>query len=322
MTADVTADPVKDYLRQIAKVALLNAEQEVELAKRIEAGLLAEEKLNAGGKMDMKLKCELWWISRDGKSAKNHLLEGNLALVVSQAERYTGRGMLFLDLIQEGNLGLIRAVEKFDYTKGLKFSTYATWGIRHALTRAMADQARTIRIPVHMVEVIDKLATYERWAKAYEGRQPTVAEIAAHLDLAPQIVVEIQNYRRHPVSLHELIPVAEDEIDSSSEFTDSGWVTELGYLIEDSDAVPLGDAVKFMLLQEHLYSVLGTLSEREAAVISMRYGLTDGQPMTLEEIGKFYGGLTRERIAKAQSWTISKLRHPSRSQVLRNDLDS
>jgi RNA polymerase primary sigma factor len=321
MTTDATADQVQDYLKQIGRVALLNAEQEVELAKRIEAGLFAEEKLKARGKMDMKLKRELSWISQDGKNAKNHLLEANLRLVVSLAKRCTGRGMLFLDLIQEGNLGLIRAVEKFDYTKGLKFSTYATWWVRHALTRAMAEQARTIRIPVHIVNVINKLAAYERRTKANEGRLPTDAEIAAQLDLAPETVAEIQNYRRHPVSLHELIPVAWDEIDSSSELTDSGWATELGYLIEDSDAIPPGDAVKFMLLQEHLYSVLGTLSEREAAVISMRYGLTDGQPMTLEEIGKVYGGLTRERIAKAQSWTISKLRHPSRSQVLRDDLD-
>jgi RNA polymerase primary sigma factor len=321
MTAGATADPVRDYLRQIGKVALLNAEQEVELAKRIEAGLFAEEKLNAGGKMDLKLKRELWWISQDGKKAKNHLVEANLRLVVSLAKGYTGRGMLFLDLIQEGNLGLIRAVEKFDYTKGNKFSTYATWWIRHALTRAIAGQARTIRIPVHIVNVIDKLAAYERWTNAHRGRQPTVAEIAAQLDLTPQTVMEIQRYRRQPVSLHELIPVAWDEIDSNSEFTDSGWATELGYLLEESGAVPTGDAVDFMLLEEHLCSILETLSEREAAVISMRYGLTDGQPKTLDEIGKVYGGLTRERIAHMESWTISKLRHPSRSRVLRNYLD-
>jgi RNA polymerase primary sigma factor len=321
MTAGATADPVKDYLKQIGKVALLNAEQEVELAKRIEAGLFGEEKLNAGGKMDMKLKRELWWISQDGKNAKNHLLEANLRLVVSLAKGYTGRGMLFLDLIQEGNLGLIRAVERFDYTKGNKFSTYATWWIRHALTRAIADQARTIRIPVHVVNVIDKLAAYERWTAAHQGRRSTVEEIAAQLDLTPQTVMELQKYRRQPVSLHELIPVAWDEIDSNSESTDSGWATELGYLIEDSGAVPPGDAVDFMLLDEHLYSILETLSERESAVISMRYGLTDGQPKTLDEIGKFYGGLTRERIAHMESWTISKLRHPSRSRVLRNYLD-
>jgi RNA polymerase primary sigma factor len=322
MTAGATADPVDDYLRQIGKVALLNAEQEVELAKRIEAGLFSEEKLKARGKMDLKLKGELWWISQDGKKAKNHLVEANLRLVVSLAKGYTGRGMLFLDLIQEGNLGLIRAVEKFDYTKGNKFSTYATWWIRHALTRAMAHQARTIRIPVHLVNVIDKLAAYERWTTAHQDRQPTVAEIAAQLGLAPQTVMELQNYRRQPVSLRELIPVAWDEIDSSSELTDSGWATELGYLIEDSGAVPPGDAVDFMLLEEHLHSVLETLSEREAAVISMRYGLTDGHPKTLDEIGKVYGGLTRDRIAHMESWTISKLRHPSRSRVLRNYLDS
>jgi len=321
ITEGTTADPVKDYLRQIAKVGLLNAEQEVELAKRIEAGLFSEEKLNAGGKIGMKLKGELVWISQDGKNAKNHLVEANLRLVVSLAKGYTGRGMLLLDLIQEGNLGLIRAVEKFDYTKGWKFSTYATWWIRHALTRAIADQARTIRIPVYIVNVIRKLAAYERWTKAHEGRLPTVAEIAARLDLDPQTVMELQEYRRHPISLHELIPVAWDEIDPGTAFTDSGWATELGHLIEDSEAVSPGDAVDFMLLEEHLYSVLGTLSEREATVVSMRYGLTDGQPKTLDEIGKVYGGLTRERVAHIQSWTISKLRHPSRSRGLRNHVD-
>jgi RNA polymerase primary sigma factor len=321
MAAGAKADPVEDYLKQIGKVALLNAEQEVELAKRIEAGLFAEEKLKARGEIDLELEGELWWIAQDGRNAKNHLLEANLRLVASLAKRHTGRGMPFLDLIQEGNLGLIRAVEKFDYTKGLRFSTYATWWIRHAITRAMAEQARTIRIPVHIVNIIDKLAAYERWTKAHRGREPTVAEIAAQLDLAPQQVVEIQKYRRYPLSLHELIPVACDEIDSGSELTDSGWATELGHLIEDSDAVPPGNAVDFMLLREYLYSALETLPEREAAVISMRFGLTDGQPMTLDEIGKVYGGLTRERIAKIQSWTISKLRHPSRSSVLRSYLD-
>ena len=320
MTAGASADPVKDYLKQIAKMAQLDAEQEVELAKRIEAGLFAEEKLNALGKIGVELKGELWWICRDGKNAKNHLIEANLALVVSLAKRHTGRGMLFLDLIQEGNLGLIRAVDRFDYTKDLKFRTHATWWIRHTLIRAIADQARTIRIPVHIVNVIDKVAAYERWTRAYEGCQPTVAEIAADLDLAPQSVVEIQNYRRHPVSLHELIPVAWDDIDSTSELTESGWATELGYLIEDCDAVLPSDAVDFMLLQEHLYAVLGSLSELEGAVVSMRYGLTDGQPKTLDEIGVVCGGLTSERIANILSWTISKLRHPSRSQILRNYL--
>ena len=321
LTAGATTDAVHDYLKQIAKLAPLNAEQEVELAKRIETGLLAQEKLRTLGKIDLKLKGELWWIAQDGKNAKNHLLEANLGLVVPWAKRYSGRGMLLLDLIQEGNLGLIRAVEGFDYTKGLRFSTYAMWWIRQALTLAMADQARTIRIPMHIVRVINKLAAYERWTEAHELRLPTVAEIAAQLDLPPQIVVEIQNYRRHPVSLHELISVAWDEIDSSSKFTDSGWATELEYLIEDCDAIPPEDVVNFTLLQEHLYSILDTLSEHEATVVSMRYGLTDGQPKTLDEIGKVYGGLTREQVANVHSWTISKLRHPSRSQGLRNYLD-
>ncbi|WP_018156289.1 RNA polymerase sigma factor [Demetria terragena] len=306
VTAGATADPVKDYLKQIGKVALLNAEQEVDLAKRIEAGLFAEEKLNSGEKVDQKLKRELWWISQDGKKAKNHLLEANLRLVVSLAKRYTGRGMLFLDLIQEGNLGLIRAVEKFDYTKGYKFSTYATWWIRQAITRAMADQARTIRIPVHMVEVINKLARVQRQMLQDLGREPTPEELAAELDMTPEKVVEVQKYGREPISLHT--PLGED---GDSEFGD---------LIEDSEAVVPADAVSFTLLQEQLHSVLDTLSEREAGVVSMRFGLTDGQPKTLDEIGKVYG-VTRERIRQIESKTMSKLRHPSRSQVLRDYLD-
>ncbi|MFN2318809.1 MAG: RNA polymerase sigma factor [Dermatophilaceae bacterium] len=306
ITAGATADPVKDYLKQIGKVALLNAEQEVDLAKRIEAGLFAEEKLNSGEKIDMKLKRELWWISQDGKKAKNHLLEANLRLVVSLAKRYTGRGMLFLDLIQEGNLGLIRAVEKFDYTKGYKFSTYATWWIRQAITRAMADQARTIRIPVHMVEVINKLARVQRQMLQDLGREPTPEELAAELDMTPEKVVEVQKYGREPISLHT--PLGED---GDSEFGD---------LIEDSEAVVPADAVSFTLLQEQLHSVLDTLSEREAGVVSMRFGLSDGQPKTLDEIGKVYG-VTRERIRQIESKTMSKLRHPSRSQVLRDYLD-
>jgi RNA polymerase primary sigma factor len=306
VTAGATADPVKDYLKQIGKVALLNAEQEVELAKRIEAGLFAEEKLNSGDKIDMKLKRELWWIAQDGKKAKNHLLEANLRLVVSLAKRYTGRGMLFLDLIQEGNLGLIRAVEKFDYTKGYKFSTYATWWIRQAITRAMADQARTIRIPVHMVEVINKLARVQRQMLQDLGREPTPEELAKELDMTPEKVIEVQKYGREPISLHT--PLGED---GDSEFGD---------LIEDSEAVVPADAVSFTLLQEQLHSVLDTLSEREAGVVSMRFGLTDGQPKTLDEIGKVYG-VTRERIRQIESKTMSKLRHPSRSQVLRDYLD-
>jgi RNA polymerase primary sigma factor len=304
--AGATADPVKDYLKQIGKVALLNAEQEVELAKRIEAGLFAEEKLNSGDKLTPKLRRELDIIAEDGKRAKNHLLEANLRLVVSLAKRYTGRGMLFLDLIQEGNLGLIRAVEKFDYTKGYKFSTYATWWIRQAITRAMADQARTIRIPVHMVEVINKLARVQRQMLQDLGREPTPDELARELDMTPEKVIEVQKYGREPISLHT--PLGED---GDSEFGD---------LIEDSEAVVPADAVSFTLLQEQLHSVLDTLSEREAGVVSMRFGLTDGQPKTLDEIGKVYG-VTRERIRQIESKTMSKLRHPSRSQVLRDYLD-
>ena len=303
--AGATADPVKDYLKQIGKVPLLNAEQEVELAKRIEAGLFAEEKLAAGVK-ESNLRADLEWISEDGRRAKNHLLEANLRLVVSLAKRYTGRGMLFLDLIQEGNLGLIRAVEKFDYTKGYKFSTYATWWIRQAITRAMADQARTIRIPVHMVEVINKLARVQRQMLQDLGREPTPEELAKELDMTPEKVVEVQKYGREPISLHT--PLGED---GDSEFGD---------LIEDSEAIVPSDAVSFTLLQEQLESVLDTLSEREAGVVRMRFGLTDGQPKTLDEIGKVYG-VTRERIRQIESKTMSKLRHPSRSQVLRDYLD-
>lgn len=306
VTAGATADPVKDYLKQIGKVALLNAEQEVELAKRIEAGLFAEERLGAGITMEPKIRRELEWIAQDGRRAKNHLLEANLRLVVSLAKRYTGRGMLFLDLIQEGNLGLIRAVEKFDYTKGYKFSTYATWWIRQAITRAMADQARTIRIPVHMVEVINKLARVQRQMLQDLGREPTPEELAKELDMTPEKVVEVQKYGREPISLHT--PLGED---GDSEFGD---------LIEDSEAVVPADAVSFTLLQEQLHQVLDTLSEREAGVVSMRFGLTDGQPKTLDEIGKVYG-VTRERIRQIESKTMSKLRHPSRSQVLRDYLD-
>jgi RNA polymerase primary sigma factor len=304
--AGATADPVKDYLKQIGKVPLLNAEQEVELAKRIEAGLFAEEKLAESHRMNPDQRIDLEWIAEDGRRAKNHLLEANLRLVVSLAKRYTGRGMLFLDLIQEGNLGLIRAVEKFDYTKGYKFSTYATWWIRQAITRAMADQARTIRIPVHMVEVINKLARVQRQMLQDLGREPTPEELAVELDMTPEKVVEVQKYGREPISLHT--PLGED---GDSEFGD---------LIEDSEAIQPGEAVSFTLLQEQLHSVLDTLSEREAGVVSMRFGLTDGQPKTLDEIGKVYG-VTRERIRQIESKTMSKLRHPSRSQVLRDYLD-
>ncbi|GAA1377604.1 RNA polymerase sigma factor [Luteococcus sanguinis] len=307
MVAGATADPVKDYLKQIGKVALLNAVMEVELAKRIEAGLFADEQLNdpSVNVSDEDLG-DYEWIAEDGRRAKNHLLEANLRLVVSLAKRYTGRGMLFLDLIQEGNLGLIRAVEKFDYTKGYKFSTYATWWIKQAITRAMADQARTIRIPVHMVEVINKLARVQRQMLQDLGREPTPEELAKELDMTPEKVVEVQKYGREPISLHT--PLGED---GDSEFGD---------LIEDSEAIVPADAVNFTLLQEQLHDVLDTLSEREAGVVSMRFGLTDGQPKTLDEIGKVYG-VTRERIRQIESKTMSKLRHPSRSQVLRDYLD-
>ncbi len=305
-----SADSVRAYLKQIGKVALLNAEEEVELAKRIEAGLYATQLMTdlteKGEKLPAAQRRDMVWICRDGDRAKNHLLEANLRLVVSLAKRYTGRGMAFLDLIQEGNLGLIRAVEKFDYTKGYKFSTYATWWIRQAITRAMADQARTIRIPVHMVEVINKLGRIQRELLQDLGREPTPEELAKEMDITPEKVLEIQQYAREPISLDQTIG---DEGDS-----------QLGDFIEDSEAVVAVDAVSFTLLQDQLQSVLETLSEREAGVVRLRFGLTDGQPRTLDEIGQVYG-VTRERIRQIESKTMSKLRHPSRSQVLRDYLD-
>ncbi|HEX5144761.1 MAG TPA: RNA polymerase sigma factor [Mycobacterium sp.] len=305
-----SADSVRAYLKQIGKVALLNAEEEVELAKRIEAGLYATQLMTEfaekGEKLTTAQRRDMVWICRDGDRAKNHLLEANLRLVVSLAKRYTGRGMAFLDLIQEGNLGLIRAVEKFDYTKGYKFSTYATWWIRQAITRAMADQARTIRIPVHMVEVINKLGRIQRELLQDLGREPTPEELAKEMDITPEKVLEIQQYAREPISLDQTIG---DEGDS-----------QLGDFIEDSEAVVAVDAVSFTLLQDQLQSVLETLSEREAGVVRLRFGLTDGQPRTLDEIGQVYG-VTRERIRQIESKTMSKLRHPSRSQVLRDYLD-
>jgi RNA polymerase primary sigma factor len=303
-----TADPVKDYLKQIGKVALLNAEQEVELAMRIEAGLFAEEKLSHMDDKEKRTQLgrELSWVARDGQRAKSHLLGANLRLVVSLAKRYTGRGMQFLDLIQEGNLGLIRAVEKFDYTKGFKFSTYATWWIRQAITRAMADQARTIRIPVHMVEVINKLARVQRQMLQDLGREPTPEELSRELDMTPEKVIEVQKYGREPISLHT--PLGED---GDSEFGD---------LIEDTEAVVPADAVGFTMLQKQLESLLDSLSEREAGVIRMRFGLGDGQPKTLDQIGDTFG-VTRERIRQIESKTMAKLRHPSRSQSLRDYLE-
>lgn len=302
-----TADPVKDYLKQIGKVALLNAAEEVELAMRIEAGLFAEDKLaNSKGKISKELERELRWVAKDGQRAKSHLLGANLRLVVSLAKRYTGRGMQFLDLIQEGNLGLIRAVEKFDYTKGFKFSTYATWWIRQAITRAMADQARTIRIPVHMVEVINKLARVQRQMLQDLGREPTPEELSRELDMTPEKVVEVQKYGREPISLHT--PLGED---GDSEFGD---------LIEDTEAVVPADAVGFTMMQKQLESLLDSLSEREAGVIRMRFGLGDGMPKTLDQIGDTFG-VTRERIRQIESKTMAKLRHPSRSQSLKDFLD-
>ena len=302
-----TADPVKDYLKQIGKVALLNAELEVELAKRIEAGLFAEEKLNTDTKLTPEMRRDLNWVKKDGERAKSHLLEANLRLVVSLAKRYTGRGMQFLDLIQEGNLGLIRAVEKFDYTKGYKFSTYATWWIRQAITRAMADQARTIRIPVHMVEVINKLSRVQRQLLQDLGREPTPEELARELDMTPEKVVEVQKYGREPISLST--PLGED---GDSEFGD---------LIEDTEAIVPVDAVTKAMLARELERILESLPEREAGVIRSRFGMGDGVQKTLDQIGEEFG-VTRERIRQIESKTMAKLRHPSRAQLLRDFMDN
>jgi RNA polymerase primary sigma factor len=306
----LSVDSVRAYLKQIGKIALLTAEQEVKLAKRIEAGLYAAELSHraedATEKLSPQLHRELRLIVRDGERAKNQLLEANLRLVVSLAKRYTGRGMAFLDLIQEGNLGLIRAVEKFDYTKGFKFSTYATWWIRQAITRAMADQARTIRIPVHMMEAINTLRRIQRNLILDLGREATPEELAKEMDITPEKVLEIQHYTREPISLDQTIG---DDGDSP-----------LGDFIEDTQAIVAADAVTFTLLQDHLQSMLATLSEREASIVRLRFGLTDGQPRTLDEIGHLHG-VTRERIRQIETKTMAKLRHPSRSQELRDYLD-
>jgi RNA polymerase primary sigma factor len=303
-----SVDSVRAYLRQIGKVALLNAEQEVGLATQIEAGLYAGERVRRAAdsteKLAPQLRRDLRWIMRDGQRAKDHLLQANLRLVVSVAKRYTGRGMPFLDLIQEGNLGLIRAVVKFDYTKGYKFSTYATWWIRQAISRAMADQARTIRIPVHMVEVINTLGRLRRELLQGLGREPTVEELAKEMDIPPEKVLEFQHYAREPLSLDQTIG---EEGDS-----------RLGEFIEDSQAVVAVDAVSFTLLQDDLRLVLATLSEREAGIVRLRFGL-DGQPRTLDQIGHIYG-VSRERIRQIEAKAMAKLRHPSRSQALRDYL--
>jgi RNA polymerase primary sigma factor len=305
--AGASADPVRDYLKQIGKVALLTARQEVELAKRIEAGLFADYKLAArSGMLLAGQSIELEQVAADGRLAKNHLVEANLRLVVSLARRYTGRGMLFLDLIQEGNLGLIRGVEKFDYTRGYKFSTYATWWIRQAITRAMTDQSRTIRLPVHVSEAIGTLARMQRQLLQDLGREPTPQELAAALDMTPEKLSEMQKYGRVPISLNS--PLGED---GDSEFGD---------LIEDSEAIEPGEAVSFTLLQEQVHTVLGTLSEREAGVVSLRFGLADGRPKTFDEIGTVYG-VSRERIRQIESKAMYRLRHPSRSKFLRDFLD-
>jgi RNA polymerase primary sigma factor len=307
VAASVTVDPVKDYLKQIAKVTMLDAGQEVELAKRIEAGLFAEHKLAEGGRnLSTEARIDLEQVAEDGRRAKNRLVEANLRLVVSLAKRYAGRGMLLLDLIQEGNLGMIRGVEKFDYTRGYKFSTYATWWIRQAITRAMADKSRTIRLPAHMAAAISKLAWVQRQMLQDLGREPTPQELAAELDMTPEKVIELQRCSREPISLHSPLGDAGDG--------------EFGDLIEDSEATEPGEAVSFTLLQEQLHAILGRLSEREAGVVSLRFGLADGRPRTLDEIGKVYG-VTRERIRQIESRTLSKLRHPSLATLLQDYLD-
>jgi RNA polymerase primary sigma factor len=300
-----TSDLVRIYLREIGRVPLLTAEDEVELAKSIEAGLYAEEKLNVGFTLSDGDRADLEWLGADGVRGKQRLIEANLRLVVSIAKRYIGRGLVFLDLIQEGNLGLIRAVEKFDYTRGYKFSTYATWWIRQAITRAIADQARTIRVPVHMVETINKLARVQRQLHQELGREATVEEIAAELGVEPDRVAEIQRIAQEPVSLQS--PIGEEESD-------------LGDFIEDADAVVPIEAAAFIMLQDQLDRVLCELSEREQRIIQLRFGLCDGHPRTLEEVGREFG-VTRERIRQIESKTLAKLRHPSRAVLLREYLD-
>jgi RNA polymerase primary sigma factor len=308
----VTGDLVRIYLREIGRVPLLTAQDEVDLAKAIEAGLFAEEKLHGAcpspdgriAKCNGAKLAELAMLAADGMRAKQRLIEANLRLVVSIAKRYIGRGLVFLDLIQEGNLGLIRAVEKFDYTKGYKFSTYATWWIRQAITRAIADQARTIRIPVHMVETINKMARIQRQLHQDLGREATPHEIAVEMGLTADRVAEIQRIAQEPVSLQS--PIGEEDSD-------------LGDFIEDADAVVPMEAAAFIMLQDQLEQVLDNLTIREQRIIQLRFGLTDGHPRTLEEVGREFG-VTRERIRQIESKTLAKLRHPSRAQMLREYL--
>jgi len=300
-----TSDLVRIYLREIGRVPLLTAEDEVELAKSIEAGLFADEKLRGSFSLDGAEVADLEFLVAEGERAKQRLIEANLRLVVSIAKRYIGRGLVFLDLIQEGNLGLIRAVEKFDYTRGYKFSTYATWWIRQAITRAIADQARTIRVPVHMVETINKLARVQRQLHQDLGREATPDEIAAEMGIDPDRVTDIQRIAQEPVSLQS--PIGEEESD-------------LGDFIEDADAVVPIEAAAFIMLQDQLERVLDDLSCREQRIIQLRFGLSDGHPRTLEEVGREFG-VTRERIRQIESKTLAKLRHPSRAQMLREYLD-
>jgi RNA polymerase primary sigma factor len=300
-----TSDLVRIYLREIGRVPLLTAEDEVELAKSIEAGLFAEEKLRGGIPQPGAEAADLELLVAEGDRAKQRLIEANLRLVVSIAKRYIGRGLVFLDLIQEGNLGLIRAVEKFDYTRGYKFSTYATWWIRQAITRAIADQARTIRVPVHMVETINKLSRVQRQLHQDLGREATPDEIAAEMGIEPDRVADIQRIAQEPVSLQS--PIGEEESD-------------LGDFIEDADAVVPIEAAAFIMLQDQLERVLDELSPREQRIIQLRFGLSDGHPRTLEEVGREFG-VTRERIRQIESKTLAKLRHPSRAQMLREFLD-
>jgi RNA polymerase primary sigma factor len=301
-----STDLVRVYLREIGRVALLTAVQEVDLAKRVEAGLFAQEKLTAGGPSPAShARWELEAIVRDGTCAKAQLIEANLRLVVSIAKRYSGRGLPFLDLVQEGNLGLIRAVEKFDYARGYKFSTYASWWIRQAISRAIADQARTIRVPVHMVETINRILRTQRQLMQELGRDPTPEEVAARVDLSVERVVEVRRLAVEPVSLHT--PIGDDD------------ASELGDLIEDAEAVAPLDSAAHGLLHDHLCDVLANLGERERAVVRLRYGLTDGEPRTLEEVGQVFG-VTRERVRQIEAKTLAKLRHPQYAGQLRDYL--
>lgn len=301
-----SSDLFRQYLREIGRIPLLTAAEEVELARRVEAGLFAEERLRRAPDLDSRLALDLDRLVVMGRMAKRRLIEANLRLVVSVAKRYVGRGLTMLDLVQEGNLGLIRAVEKFDYARGYKFSTYATWWIRQAMSRALADQARTIRVPVHVVELINRVVRVQRRMLQERGYEPTPGEVAAHLDLSPERVGEVLRLAQEPVSLHA--PVGEEDD------------VALGDLIEDGDAASPVESAAFLLLREHLEAVLSTLGERERKVVQLRYGLVDGRPRTLEEIGRIFG-VTRERIRQIESKTLNKLRDHAFADQLRGYLD-